>query len=97
MSPTTAGQLRDMMRRVVEEGTGTAANVEGLSVAGKTGTAETGVTGTNTTSFMTFAPAYRARVALAVVLENQHGFAGQTAAPKAKQIMEALLHARSNS
>jgi len=60
-------------------------------VAGKTGTAETGRHGANTTSFVAFAPADRPRVAIAVFLENQSGTGGTTAAPVAKAVMEALL------
>ena len=44
MKPETATQLTEMMSRVVEEGTGTAAALEGIRVAGKTGTAEIGRT-----------------------------------------------------
>ena len=57
MSPQTAAELTGMMRRVVEEGTGQAANIGDLSVAGKTGTAETGVAGLNNAWFIAFAPA----------------------------------------
>src|SRR5262249_43148285 len=54
-----AAELNDMMRNVVEEGTGTAANLStsGVDVAGKTGTAETGVQGRNDAWFIGFAPA----------------------------------------
>ena len=44
----TAATLRQLMKDVVDDGTGTAANVAGLDVAGKTGTAETGHNGKNT-------------------------------------------------
>ena len=57
MSPQTAAELTGMMRSVVEEGTGQAANIGNLSVAGKTGTAETGVPGLNNAWFIAFAPA----------------------------------------
>jgi peptidoglycan glycosyltransferase len=80
-----------MMRAVVESGTGTAAQIPGVPVAGKTGTAETGRTGQNDTWFIAFAPADRPRVAVAVALSNQSGTGGATAAPIAKQIIEALL------
>jgi peptidoglycan glycosyltransferase len=80
-----------MMQLVVQTGTGTAAQIPGVSVAGKTGTAETGVAGLNTTSFIAFAPADAPKVAVAVILENQHGVGGHTAAPIAKAILEALL------
>ncbi len=80
-----------MMQAVVQSGTGTAAQISGVPVAGKTGTAETGVAGRNTTSFIAFAPANAPRVAIAVFLENQSGVGGRTAAPIAKTVMEALL------
>ena len=91
MSPATAIQLRDMMRKVVEEGTGTAANVEGLSVAGKTGTAETGVTGFNTAWFVAFAPAENPKIAIAVVIEHTPDFGGTVSAPIAAQVIKAYL------
>ena len=95
VSPKTAAELTAMMQAVVQSGTGTAAQIEGVSVAGKTGTAETGVSGVNTTSFLAFAPAEAPRVAVAVYLENQHGVGGRTAAPIAKAILEKLLRNRS--
>ena len=91
VSPQTAAQLTQMMQLVVQSGTGTAAQIAGVPVAGKTGTAETGVAGLNTTSFIAFAPADAPKVAVAVILENQHGVGGHTAAPIAKTILEALL------
>jgi penicillin-binding protein A len=94
ISPQTAGTLTQMMEKVVESGTGTAAQIPGIKVAGKTGTAETGVSHVNTTSFIAFAPADHPRVAVAVYLENQQGVGGHTAAPIAKQIIEALLRGR---
>jgi peptidoglycan glycosyltransferase len=94
ISPQTAATLTQMMEKVVQSGTGTAAQIPGVPVAGKTGTAETGVNHVNTTSFVSFAPANAPKVAVAVYLENQHGVGGQTAAPIAKQIMEALLRGR---
>ena len=94
ISPQTAATLTQMMEKVVQSGTGTAAQIPGVPVAGKTGTAETGVNHVNTTSFVAFAPANAPKVAVAVYLENQHGVGGQTAAPIAKQIMEALLRGR---
>jgi peptidoglycan glycosyltransferase len=80
-----------MMTLVVESGTGTAAQIPGVSVAGKTGTAETGVAGRNNTWFIAFAPADAPRVAVAVALSDQSGTGGVTAAPIAKEIMEAVL------
>jgi peptidoglycan glycosyltransferase len=91
ISAGSAAELTAMMRAVVESGTGTAAQIPGVPVAGKTGTAETGRTGQNDTWFIAFAPADRPRVAVAVALSNQSGTGGATAAPIAKQIIEALL------
>jgi peptidoglycan glycosyltransferase len=88
----TADELTRMMELVVQGGTGTAAQIPGVSVAGKTGTAETGRGNFNTTWFAAFAPANAPRVAIAVVVENQNGgFGGTVSAPIAKQVMEALL------
>jgi peptidoglycan glycosyltransferase len=91
VKPETAAELTSMMEAVVRSGTGTAAQISGVRVGGKTGTAETGVPGLNTTSFVAFAPADAPKVAVAVFLENQRGVGGRTAAPIAKTIMEALL------
>jgi peptidoglycan glycosyltransferase len=91
IKPETAQELTQMMQAVVTGGTGTNAQISGVSVAGKTGTAETGNSGINTTWFIAFAPADHPRVAIAVVLQNQTGFGGDTAAPIAKTVMEALL------
>jgi peptidoglycan glycosyltransferase len=97
MRTSTAHDLNQMMQAVVTGGTGTAAQIPGVKVAGKTGTAETGGAGTlNTTWFIAFAPADHPTVAVAVVLQNQTGAGGTTAAPIAKSIMEALLPGRSN-
>jgi peptidoglycan glycosyltransferase len=91
MSAKNASDLTAMMQSAVSSGTGTAAQISGVSVAGKTGTAETGVAGRNHTWFIAFAPAESPRVAIAVVVENQSGTGGTVAAPIAKQVMEALL------
>ena len=91
MKPRTAAEVTSMMTAVVESGTGIAAQISGISVAGKTGTAETGRTGENDTWFIAFAPAERPQVAVAVALSNQVGTGGETAAPIAKAIIEALV------
>jgi penicillin-binding protein A len=96
ISPRTAQELTSMMVGAVQSGTGTAAQIPGIQVAGKTGTAETGVAGRYTSWFICFAPAYHPRVAVAVVLENQTGFGGQVSAPIARAVMQALLAGRSN-
>jgi peptidoglycan glycosyltransferase len=88
----TADELSRMMELAVQGGTGTAAQISGIRVAGKTGTAETGRSNINTTWFTAFAPVEAPRIAIAVVVENQAGgFGGTVAAPIARQLMEALL------
>jgi len=88
----TADELTHMMELVVTGGTGTAAAIPGIKVAGKTGTAEVGQGNIHTTWFAAFAPADAPRVAIAVVVEHQlNGFGGTISAPIAKQVMEALL------
>jgi penicillin-binding protein A len=89
MKPETARALASMMSQVVKEGTGTAAALSGIDVAGKTGTAEVG--GTNQAWFIGFAPVGNPRVAVAVTVERTSGQGGTIAAPIAKQVMESLL------
>jgi peptidoglycan glycosyltransferase len=88
----TADELTRMMELVVTGGTGTAAAIPGVRVAGKTGTAEIGRGNIYTAWFAAFAPANAPKVAIAVVVEKQpNGFGGAISAPIAKQVMEALL------
>jgi penicillin-binding protein A len=92
MKPTTAAELNLMMQAVVTAGTGTHAQIPGIKVAGKTGTAETGIPHVYTSWFIFFAPADNPQVAGAVVLEHQlNGFGGSVAAPIAKELMQAIL------
>jgi peptidoglycan glycosyltransferase len=92
IKPETAAVLNQMMQAVVQGGTGTAAQISGIPVAGKTGTAETNVDRVYNAWFTAFAPANNPKVAVAVVLEKQrNGFGGAVAAPIAKQVMETLL------
>jgi peptidoglycan glycosyltransferase len=91
MKPQTAADLTDMMTSVVSSGTATSAQISGVEVAGKTGTAETGRSGANDTWFIAFAPANDPEVAIAVALHDQSGTGGSTAAPIAKAVMEAIL------
>jgi penicillin-binding protein A len=91
MSPQAASQLGEMMRHVVEEGTGTAARLQGISVAGKTGTAEIPGTSENQVWFIAFAPADNPKIAVAVTIERTQGEGGTVAAPVAKQVLESLL------
>ena len=110
VTPRVASEMRTMMIAVVTGGTGTAAAIPGVVVAGKTGTAEIGEPcktsegGAETPSckepasastdawFAAFAPAARPRVAIGVLLVKD-GFGGETAAPAARQVMEAALSA----
>jgi peptidoglycan glycosyltransferase len=92
MKPETAEQLTAMMSRVVEEGTGTAAALSGIRVAGKTGTAEVGANREFTQPwFICFAPVEDPRMAVAVTVERTSGQGGTVAAPIAKSVLEALL------
>lgn len=94
MSSATARIVKDMMVAVVETGTGVAAQIPGVRVAGKTGTAQT-VEGANPhTWFISFAPADDPQIAIAVIVENGGSFGseatgGAVAAPIAKAVMEA--------
>jgi len=94
MKPSTAQAITQMMRRVVEEGTGTPAQLGGIDVAGKTGTASIGTPGSGLTEpwFIGFAPVQDPKVAVAVTVERtQGGFGGTVAAPIAKAVIQTLL------
>jgi peptidoglycan glycosyltransferase len=90
-SPDVAAAVSAMMRNVVREGTGTAAALAGLEVAGKTGTAESGVAGRNQAWFIGFAPADDPVVAVAVLVEDTSGTGGGVAAPIAGEVMRAAV------
>jgi peptidoglycan glycosyltransferase len=99
VSRETAEQVADMMRLAVQYGTGTAAQISGYSIGGKTGTGETGVPGSNITWFIAFAGEDEERppeLAIAVVLQNQSGTGGSTAAPIARAVMQAILQSTEN-
>ncbi|MEU9334382.1 penicillin-binding transpeptidase domain-containing protein [Streptomyces sp. NPDC048290] len=101
MRPLTALRMRELMRDVVEEGTGTNAAIRGAVVGGKTGTAQHGVdnTGTPYAWFVSWAQAegdYEPTVAVAVVVEDAAADRGRVsgngvAAPIARAVMEAVL------
>jgi peptidoglycan glycosyltransferase len=97
MSPTTAAALTSMMVDVVDRGSGTEAQIDGVSVAGKTGTAQTGVPGENPHAwFIAFAPANAPRYAVAVIVEHggdsgSEATGGKVAAPIAKDVLQKLL------
>jgi peptidoglycan glycosyltransferase len=87
MSKASADALTVMMKNVVREGTGTAAALQGVELAGKTGTAEIDpAAGINDLWFIGFTP----DVAVAVVIERAKGQGGTVAAPVAKQVLQAL-------
>jgi peptidoglycan glycosyltransferase len=93
MKPSTAAAVRSMMEAVVKEGTGTSAQIPGVQVAGKTGTAETQIgAAINNGWFIAFAPASNPRVAIAVTLRGVPGQGAAFAAPVARRVMESLLH-----
>jgi peptidoglycan glycosyltransferase len=94
MKPETAQELTQMMKKVVDEGTGTAAQLGGISVAGKTGTAQIGQPGSGLTQpwFIGFAPIEDPKVAIAVTVERSNGgFGGTVAAPIARSVIQTLL------
>ena len=93
-SPEVAAAVRDMMVNVVARGTGTRAQIPGVNVGGKTGTAQT--VGANAHAwFIGFAPAEAPEVAVAVIIESQDGISeatgGRLAAPIAQAVMRAVL------
>jgi len=89
VTPALAAQISKMMVTVVEEGTGSAARLSGISVAGKTGTAEN-PHGSPHAWFIGFAPANAPEVAIAVIVENG-GSGGGVAAPIARQVISQAL------
>ncbi|MGX7677340.1 peptidoglycan D,D-transpeptidase FtsI family protein [Jatrophihabitans sp. DSM 45814] len=103
LNPTQAAELNQMMQNVVNNGTGTAAQIPGIKVAGKTGTADNGPQRPDGSYvnpphawFTGFAPADNPKIAVAVIIENG-GVAGNettgglAAAPVAKAVMQAYL------
>jgi peptidoglycan glycosyltransferase len=96
MSPQTAAAVTGMMVDVVQRGTGTAAQIDGVTVAGKTGTAQTALGNSPHAWFIAFAPAEAPRYAVAVLVEdggayNESATGGAVAAPIAKQVLQTLL------
>jgi peptidoglycan glycosyltransferase len=96
VTSTVAANVRDMMVGVVQRGSGTRGQIPGISVAGKTGTAQTG-RDTSHVWFTAFAPADNPRIAVAVILEDQpsanEATGGALAAPIAQTVMRAALGA----
>jgi peptidoglycan glycosyltransferase len=95
ISARTAGQLTRMMISVVESGSGAAAQIPGVTVAGKTGTAET-TSGNPHAWFVSFAPAENPEIVVAVVVLGggslgSEATGGQVAAPIARAVMQAAV------
>jgi peptidoglycan glycosyltransferase len=95
ISEQTAAQLTQLMVATVEQGTATAAQIPGVQVAGKTGTAQH-PGGDPHAWFVSFAPANAPQVAVAVVVLNggdlgSEATGGRVAAPIAKAVLEAAL------
>jgi peptidoglycan glycosyltransferase len=99
VSPSVAQQVTSIMELVVRAGTGTAAQIPGITVAGKTGTAQHGLTSQHLPPdawFVSFAPAQHPKVAVAVLVEDggslgSDATGGAVAAPIAKSVMCAVL------
>jgi penicillin-binding protein A len=97
IAATTAAEVRDMMVSSVAAGAASNARIEGVQVAGKTGTAQNGVHDPYTLWFTGFAPADDPQVVVAVVIENggghgQDAVGNEIAAPIGKAVIEAVLN-----
>ncbi|HEY6801750.1 MAG TPA: penicillin-binding protein 2 [Agromyces sp.] len=97
MSEANANTMVEMMVNGVENGAASNARIDGVSVAGKTGTAENGEDDPYTLWFTGFAPADNPQYAITVLVEDggglgQEGFGNLIAAPVAKQVLEAVLN-----
>jgi peptidoglycan glycosyltransferase len=96
MTSANAAALTQMMVSVVQGGTGTAAAIPGVTVAGKTGTAQTAENAPPHAWFVAFAPAENPEIAVAVVVLNggdlgSETTGGEESAPIAKEVIEAAL------
>jgi peptidoglycan glycosyltransferase len=89
VSADVADQLTEMMTSVVENGSGRRARIPGVTVAGKTGTAENA--GPDHNWFIGFAPADDPQIAVAVFVANGGGTGGDVSAPIARDVMQAYL------
>lgn len=89
-SASTAEEIKNMMIKVVKQGTGKNARIKNVRVAGKTGTAEN-ESAKEHAWFIGFAPADDPKLAIAVVLENIGSTGGKTAAPIARDILITAL------
>ena len=94
VSPDVAATLTSLMEGVVDSGTGTAAQIPGVRVAGKTGTAQNATGQAPHAWFISFAPADAPKIAVAVLIENggnlgSEATGGRLSAPIAQQVMVA--------
>jgi peptidoglycan glycosyltransferase len=97
VSPTTANELTKLMVATVNSGTASPGAIDGVEVAGKTGTAQSGVAGKAPYAwYVSFAPADDPQVAVAVMIEHVDSDTGEIAGgllggPIAKAVMEAVI------
>ncbi|RBY93623.1 penicillin-binding protein 2 [Blastococcus sp. TF02-8] len=91
ISAEIADQLTQMMISVVARGSGKAARIQGMDVAGKTGTAQVREGVRDHNWFMGFAPADDPKIAVAVFVANGGGTGGDTSAPIARKVMQAYF------
>ncbi len=96
-TPKVAGEVQSMMEAVVEYGTGTSAQIPGVEVAGKTGTAELADTAGKKNDaketdswFVAYAPAGAPRIVVCALFPDQ-GYGAATAAPAVRDVIEAAL------
>lgn len=98
MEPYVASRVKSMMKEVVDSGTGKKAAIKGISVAGKTGTAENELTSEKKDKehawFVGFAPVENPQIAVAVMLEYSGSTGGTIAAPIAQEIMVKYLQGK---
>jgi len=97
VTPDVAAALTRMMIAVVQSGTGTTAQISGIQVAGKTGTAQHEKGSAPHAWFTAFAPADNPTIAVAVVVEDggnvgSEAFGGKVAGPIARQVIEAAMN-----
>ncbi|HZK06134.1 MAG TPA: penicillin-binding protein 2 [Actinomycetaceae bacterium] len=95
-SERTAASLTEMMIAVVNDGTGRPAQLSGVQIAGKTGTAETGTARAQHAWMIAFAPADDPQIALAVVLEHggalgTDAYGGSAVGPLIREIVRAAV------
>ncbi|MGO1600165.1 MAG: peptidoglycan D,D-transpeptidase FtsI family protein [Brachybacterium sp.] len=90
LTAANSAQMRQMMVGVVEDGTGTAAAIDGVEVGGKTGTAEWGEDRRAHSWFVGYGQQEDQKIAVAVMVE-EGGYGSRTAAPIAQDVMEAVI------